>query len=101
MPDAQLKKWLLAAAKKPCNFVLALKGTDVAMIVTPRAITGTQVKQVKARIKGGKIYDGVVQGGPRGYAFRAEDPLPTTAGGPLRSYIKTETGLTIRLSLTA
>ncbi len=99
MSDAQLKKRLLAAAAKPCNFVLAMKGADVALILSVRTITGAQVKEAKVRTKGGKIYRGVVEGGSSGYAFRAEDPLPATAGGPLRKYIKTATGLSLRLSL--
>ena len=101
MADAQLKKRLLAAAKKPCNFVLAMKGADVALILSVRAISGGQVKEVKDRIKGGKVYRGVLEGGSNGYVFKADAALPTASVGALRNYIKSETGLTIRISLNS
>ncbi len=95
MPDAQLKTLLNAAKTKPCNFVLAANGGDVALILSRKAIGGAIKKAAKTKAGGGKIYSGVVQGGSDGFTFRSPDQVPGSVTKAVRQYIKRETGLTI------
>jgi hypothetical protein len=95
MADVQLKTLLNAAKRKPCNFVLAAKGSDVALILSRKTIAAALVKQAKTKAGGGKIYIGVVQGGSDGFTFTSPRQVPGGVTKAVRQYIKRETGLTI------
>jgi hypothetical protein len=95
MADAKLKTLLLAAKAKSCNFVLAMKGTDLALILSKRTISAAQMKEAKTRTDGGKVYVGVLEGGSDGFNFKVADKMPGSTSGLLKKYIKQETGLSI------
>jgi hypothetical protein len=99
MADAQLKALLNAAKKKPCNFVLAAKGADVALILSRKKIAAAQIKEAKIQVGGGKAYIGILEAGSDGFTFKSANQMPGGILKPLRQYIKRETGITISAEL--
>lgn len=98
MPDPILTKNLKQAATQPRNFVLAVKGTKIALFLSKKPINDSMKLEVKGRVGAAGTYIGVCQKDTDGLTFKSEEALPGI-GPKLKKFIKEETGLTVSPNL--
>lgn len=94
MTDPVLKKNIQQALKQSRNFVLAVKGSDVALFVSKKPIQPAMEKEIKARVKASSTITGVCTGDDGSLAFKSTDSFPP-CGPKLKAFIKAETNLTV------
>jgi hypothetical protein len=97
MADEILAKLLKEAKQKPRNFVLAVNGKDIGIILSKKKISPAQVKEAKTRAKNAtKFFTGIVESGPTGLAFKSVDPMPSSALPILKKYVAEEAKITLK-----
>lgn len=97
MADEILRKLLIEAKQKPRNFVLAVNGKDIGIILSKKKISPAQVKEAKIRAKNAtKFFTGIVESGPKGLVFKSLDAIPTSALPLLKSHVAEETKITLK-----
>ncbi len=96
MPDALLKTLLNEAKTKPRNFVLAVNGSDIALILSKKKVSSAQKNEAKAKAKGAtKTFTGVVDASSGSFVFKSLDQIPRGAAEPLKKYVTKEGQVTI------
>ncbi|MFT5422917.1 MAG: hypothetical protein ACI89L_000686 [Phycisphaerales bacterium] len=94
--DPELETMLKQARKKPRNFAAAMKGSDIALAVSKKAIKSAQIKELKAKVGASKCAVGICQGEGSTMVFRTTDALPDKAAKLLKALIKEEAGLSMK-----
>lgn len=97
--EPELQAMLKQAKKKPRNFAAAMKGSDIALVVSKKAIKTSQIKELRAAVGASKCAVGVCQGEGSTMVFRTTDPLPDKAAKLLKALIKEEAGLSMKVEI--